>query len=626
MSIFHDITNYKHRSCLGALRCGESEMISLYAPEANASGGELVVHGDDFNFRCQMRRDGDNLCADFTAPEKPQVLWYHFLLHGFPYDFFCGAAENGIDSVILNDWPKSFQLTVYSAEFETPDWFCGSVMYQIFPDRFSRDDSDTAKQGISYHRSMGRRIRYHEEWNEQVCWKPEQGEKDYYPNDFFGGTIRGIIEKLPYINSLGVGVIYLNPIFEADSNHRYNTSDYMRIDPVLGDEADFTKLCTIAGEMGIRIMLDGVFSHTGSDSVYFNREKRYETPGAYQGKQSPYFKWFDFQNFPDKYRAWWGFKSLPEVDERVSDWQKFIYKDENSVVPYWLGAGASGWRLDVADELPDEVLAGIYTSAKTKKPDSIVLGEVWEDPTTKESYGIKRKYALGGMLDSVMNYPLRAEIIDFITGETSARVFCDFMLRQRLYYPRPMYFALMNLLSSHDVPRIRTALGTNVAKLHGDKAVQAEFILEGEENIRAAKLQKMCAVLQFAIPGVPCIYYGDEQGMQGAFDPFDRGTFSEEDIELKEFYSGLAEARNQSEALKFGEVGFCAPDDDIICILRASEKQGVLTVVNRGSRKQCLKLEISKDFRGLPKKTVEAFNVYTIEMELEPISWLKTEI
>ena len=620
MSIFHDITDQKHRSKPGALRCGDDEKVSIYAPEANASGGELVIYGDEYNSRYALQREGDYLTTSIIAPEKPQVLWYHFLLHGFPYDFFCGAAENGIDSKITNDIPQSFQLTVYSADFDTPEWFRNSVMYQVFPDRFAGDETDTAKNGIEYHRSLGRKIRCHDDWNEPVCWEPEHGEKDYYPNDYFGGTLKGITNKLPYLKKLGVGVVYLNPIFEADSNHRYNTADYMKIDPVLGTESDFTELCTEAEKLGIRLMLDGVFSHTGSDSVYFNRENRYSDLGAYQGKESPYYKWFDFRKFPDEYRAWWGFNSLPEVDETIPEWQEFIYGSKSSVVRHWLSAGAGGWRLDVADELPDDILEGIYAASKKEKPESVIMGEVWEDPTVKESYGIKRKYALGGMLDTVMNYPLRTAIIDYAKGALTAKEFGGFLLKQRLHYPEPMYFALMNLLSSHDVPRIRTALGTDIYMLKKSREEQATFKLDDKTNKRAKKLQKLSAVLQFSLPGVPCIYYGDEHGMEGAFDPFDRAPFLELDNNLMGFYMLLSEQRNESNALRSGEIGVYAPNDNVLFILRVSECEAVIIAVNRGEAPYQNEVNIHSDFKGCLGE-MESFINRKVKIEVEPLDY-----
>ena len=244
-----------------------------------------------------------------------------------------------------------------------------------------------------------------EDWGGQPYWRPnERGEVTN--SDYFGGTLRGIEEKLPYLKSLHVTCLYLNPIFEAHSNHRYNTADYTKIDPVLGTEEDFQSLCAAAGRLGIRVMLDGVFSHTGSDSVYFNRQGRYPQPGAYQSQQSPYFSWYHFISWPEKYHSWWGFETLPEVEETDNNYNKYI-NGRQGVVRKWLKKGASGWRLDVADELPDSFLDQLTEAAKEEKPDAVVLGEVWEDATTKESYGSRRRYLLGRQLDSVMNYPFR---------------------------------------------------------------------------------------------------------------------------------------------------------------------------------------------------------------------------
>ncbi|MBQ9721332.1 MAG: glycoside hydrolase family 13 protein, partial [Oscillospiraceae bacterium] len=266
---------------------------------------------------------------------------------------------------------------------------------------------------------------------------------------------------LPYLKELGVGVIYLNPIVEARSNHRYDASDYLSVDPILGTNADLTHLCETAEAMGMRIILDGVFSHTGADSRYFNRDGSYPGNGACQGKDSPYYPWYDFRHYPNEYRCWWGFKDLPEVDERNPKWQNFVITGQDSVVKTWLRRGAAGWRLDVADELPDEVLAMIRESAKAEKPDALILGEVWEDAVIKESYGGRRNYALGYSLDSVMNYPLRKHILRFAHGWLDAYTLRDFLIDQQMNYPKPLYYSLMNLLGSHDVERLRSALASD---------------------------------------------------------------------------------------------------------------------------------------------------------------------
>ncbi|MDL2300296.1 glycoside hydrolase family 13 protein [Clostridiaceae bacterium OttesenSCG-928-D20] len=620
MSIFHDASSFKHRSPLGAARTGETIKISLQAPFGDARGGEVIIYGGEFEKRVSLQREGDLLFAELIMPEKPMVLWYHFLLNGYPDDFYCSAGENGLRSVTGHENPKGFQLTVYKSDFITPQWFSGKIMYQIFPDRFARDESDAFQKGIKYHEAKGRRVRVHEDWNESVCWEALPAEAHYVPDDYFGGTLRGIAEKLPYLKELGVGVLYLNPIFEANSNHRYNTSDYLKIDPMLGTNEDFEKLCERAASLDIKILLDGVFSHTGSDSVYFNREGRYESIGAYQGEESEYYKWYDFKTFPDDYRSWWGFETLPEVNEENPQWQDFIYKSEKSVVKTWLKRGAGGFRLDVADELPDEVLAGIYSSAKELDGEAVILGEVWEDPTTKESYGHLRKYALGGMLDSVMNYPLRKALISFLQGKTTAYQLKDFLLSQKLNYPKPMYVSLMNLLSSHDAPRIRTALVLNADELDSEREKQAYMALSKRGVEHGKKLQKLAAALQFSLPGVPCIYYGDEQGMEGAYDPFNRETFKRQEPETESFYKSLSKMRLESRALYKGEAGFFAISENALAVLRLLDDEIIIIAVNRGAEAVNAKLSL-QDFEGLSEKAHDALHGRSAELEISPMGW-----
>ena len=392
--------------------------------------------------------------------------------------------------------------------------------------------------------------------------------------------------------------IYLNPIFEADSNHRYNTADYRRIDPMLGTKADFTALCRAAKKLGIRIVLDGVFSHTGDDSIYFNKYGRYRGKGAYQGKESPYYSWYDFCEFPDEYRSWWGFRSLPEVKETNPKWSDFIIEGEDSVMRHWLGKGAGGWRLDVADELPDAVIEKMRAAVKETAPDALLLGEVWEDATRKISYGERRSYALGRGLDSVMNYPLRTALLDFALGHTNAAQLRDALLEQKMNYPAPMYHCLMNHLGTHDTARVRSVLGSGTEGKELSRAAQAEFVLTPEQNARAEALQKLCAAVQFALPGMPCIYYGDEEGMQGMRDPFCRAPWQKGNGKLRTYYTRLAAERNGSELLRRGDAAFAAYGEDVLCILRYIGGAAEIVAVNRSAQEIRLQPALS-DFCGL---------------------------
>ena len=441
-------------------------------------------------------------------------------------------------------------------------------MYQVFPDRFGFSKDDTAQKGIAYHESLGQYPELHRSLEEPVRYLPRSFEQTYTPDDFYGGTFRGIEEKLPYLKELGVSCLYLNPIVEARSNHRYDTSDYRRPDPILGSVEDFRRLCDSARKCGIRILLDGVFSHTGNDSVYFDQYRSYGGNGACSGPDSPYYGWYDFKHFPDEYRCWWGFPSLPEVQEHNPSWQREIITGDNSVVKLWLKRGASGWRLDVADELPDDVLAKIRSAVKETKPDAPIVGEVWEDAVIKESYGERRDYALGFSLDSVMNYPFRAAVLDYVHGRGDAYDLRDFLIGQQMNYPKPFYYSLMNLLGSHDVARLRNCLACPLDLRTLSRAEQLAVDFNEEEMNLALQRERMCAALQFAIPGVPSIYYGDEQGMAGVGDPFNRQPFREGEKALHDVYASLAALRNGAAALSTGNALFLADGTDVLMVLR----------------------------------------------------------
>lgn len=569
--VIHNCANCFDRSPIGSIKTGEEAVLRLRVRGTSVSAAEVMFFCDESRRTIKMRREQYGFTAETGKITEAGVYFYYFILHTEKGIMYYGRSggETSVFGAVSTSVPPAFQMTVYSRGFETPRWFRCGVMYQIFPDRYARGE-ETAEKGAAYHRALGRKIELRQ-WGENVRYLPENDGERYYPCDFFGGTLDGIRRGLERLHALGVSVIYLNPIFEADSNHRYNTADYLRIDPILGENADLAALCSEAAGYGIRMILDGVFSHTGADSVYFNRFGRYPSAGAYQGEASPYFSWYRFESFPNKYRCWWGFESLPEVDEHESSWQKFIITDEDSVVRHWLREGASGYRLDVADELPDDVIELIRTCAKEEKPDAVILGEVWEDPTTKTGFGQRRRYALGTALDSVMNYPLRSALIDFSLGGTDAHAAAALILHQRLDYPVPLYYSLMNLLSSHDRERIRTVLSTGRYGEGLSREEQAALTVSDEEDALGMQRQAMLAAVQFTLPGIPCIYYGDEFGMQGLLDPFNRAPLDKNAsaYPLTDEYAALSKLRRENPALTDGKISVFAPNPDVLCIIRA---------------------------------------------------------
>lgn len=500
------------------------------------------------------------------VPEKPGLFWYDFIIYdkegrvtryGNAPDLLGGVGAPRADGTN----PPSYQITVYQPSYHTPAFMHGANIYQIFPDRFFK--AETAAVDERTDRPM------HGDWNEPVLFEKDSPDGKYRALDCYGGTINGIRAKLPYLKELGITVLYLNPVFKARSNHRYDTGDYKQVDPLLGTNEELSLLFEEAGRMGMSVMLDGVFSHTGDDSVYFNRYGRYAGPGAYQGSVSPYYSWFTFKQFPDEYKCWWGFDSLPECRKDNPDYQKFMFADQTGVVPYWIHAGSSGWRLDVADELSMDFLRKLRKAAKKADRDAVVLGEVWEDASNKVAYGETRCYCCGDTLDSVMNYPLREAILDFATGKTTAHDLERLVKHQAEVYPPQFRYALMNLLGSHDRARALNVLAGKEGK-ELTRREQAALRLTHDEYGLAIQRYKKCVDLLCALPGCPTIYYGDEAGMTGCTDPFCRRTYpwGHEDVSLQSYVRAKLTHRRRSPVLKLGHCDITALDDDTVRIRR----------------------------------------------------------
>lgn len=497
------------------------------------------------------------------------LYWYSFRYTSEHGNFFIKKADHSL-GIVSQEEGEWWQLTVYSSDFKTPDDFAGGLIYQIFPDRFC--NSGEKKENIPADRYIC------ENWEALPAYKSDSIPR--ICKDYYGGDLKGITQELDYLKSLGVTCIYLNPIFESHENHRYNTADYFKIDPLLGSQDDFIKLCKEAKKRSIKIILDGVFSHTGDDSVYFNKYNRYNSEGAYNSPNSPYFSWFKFKNWPNDYQSWWGISTLPETIENDGSFTEFI-TGENGVLRHWIRLGASGWRLDVADELPDEFIEKIRAAVKAENPDALLIGEVWEDATNKISYGGRRKFLSGNQLDSVMNYPLADLIINFIKG-ANARELIDGILTLRENYPPQCVNLLMNHIGTHDTPRILTRLGTDEL-LHGNREAQSRFRLSTLCGLIAQKRLILASVLQYTLPGIPSLYYGDEAGCEGLYDPFCRGTYpwGKENKKLLEHYRFLGNLRSEHPAFKDGDFIPLYSDLGYVTFMRVCDTEKVLICVNR---------------------------------------------
>ncbi len=505
--------------------------------------------------------------VELTLPEG--LYWYSFCFDS-PWGRQFITRFQFSEGIISRDGGE-WQLTVYEKDYKTPEGFKGGIIYQIFPDRFYASGKE--KANVPQDRFI------QSDRSKQPEYRQNNGPCSLN-NDYFCGDLEGIIQKLPYLKELGVSVIYMNPIFEAHSNHRYNTSDYMKIDPSLGTEDDLKELCKKAKKLGISIVLDGVFSHTGDDSIYFNRYGRYGSVGAYNSKDSKYYNWYSFKNWPDRYNAWWGVPSLPETNEENPDFVEFI-TGENGVLRYWLRQGVSGWRLDVADELPDGFLDKIRSAVKAENPNAVIIGEVWEDATNKISYGVRRRYLRGRQLDSVMNYPFASALIKFLTGGSGDEL-CDTVCSICENYPKEALHILMNHIGTHDTERILTALGGEPAQGRG-RNWQSCKRLNSDEMWIAKKRLYLAALLQYTLPGIPSLYYGDEAGMEGYGDPFCRGYYpwGKEDHWLNDFYKALGQFRRSTEAFKCGEFIPVSHGNSHFCFERRGKTDSVLVAINR---------------------------------------------
>ena len=467
-----------------------------------------------------------------------------------------------------------WQVSCIPADFTVPEWAMGGCFYQIFPDRFCKSgDCDLSGKLQPYT--------VHENWDEEVHWQPTPDGK-VLNNDFFGGNFRGITEKLPYIASLGVNILYLNPISKSFSSHRYDTGDYKTPDPMLGTEEDFTALCDAAHKLGIKVILDGVFSHTGSDSLYFNREGNFDGIGAYQSQNSPYYSWYQFHSWPDSYRCWWDFDTLPTVNKMDPAFIEYIITGEDSVIAHWLKAGCDGFRLDVADELPPEFLTILKKHLRSLRPDALLLGEVWEDASNKVAYGRHCRYFVDGQLDSVMNYPFRTAILHYLRGWDDGKSLAGTVMAIAENYPPQVLHCNMNLLGTHDSPRILTAL---LGDFEGSREQQARHQLSPEQYALARERLLAASFLQYTLPGAPSLYYGDEAGMTGCKDPFNRRTYpwGKEDRELVDHFRRLGQLRNETPALRRGDIQFFRADSGKVGFTRSCNGEKITVCINCGS-------------------------------------------
>ena len=573
------------RTPFGAFARGE--VITLCAEVPRTFGAEAVV--------LRFAPDGEETrdipfsfaATDFLTDRYETVLdtaalcdgtgglfWYELLLVRGADTLFSDSTDNVHFTLSPHNGTR-FRLLVYAPEFHPPAWLAGATMYHVFVDRFCRDaNAPPVKPGAKLN----------PDWRHGI---PEFAARNGDPLEnrtFFGGTLDGVTEQLDRLREYGVTVLYLSPIFDARSNHRYDTGDYETVDPAIGGDAAFDRLIAAAHARGMHVILDGVFNHTGDDSRYFNRYGTYPTVGAYQSPQSPYARWYSFRHFPDDYACWWGIPILPKLNQSDPDCRRY-FTAPDGIIARWLARGADGWRLDVADELPDAFLDELRRAAKqVSGGEAAVIGEVWENAADKIAYGHRRRYLRGGQLDSVMNYPFRNAVLELLSRR-DVGTFVRTLTEIYASYPREVCDSLMNLLGTHDTARILTVLGDPTGGDGKSNAELSALRLSPDARKRAVALLRIASTLQYTVYGFPSVYYGDEAGLEGYHDPFCRRPYpwGDEDPVLTAHYRLLGRFRAAHPALRGGDFRFLYVTDTAFLYERAGGDDRVLVAVNVGN-------------------------------------------
>ena len=577
MRILFDSKKTEYKEPFGCLTPNQACRLTVKIPvTVKTSGVQICMQTEDgapfgeFPMAFLKTEDLYDFWQAQIALETAGLYFYYFRITGHTGAFRLFKYGDDTNMEAGEQW----QLSCVPAAFTTPDWAKGAVIYQIFPDRFcKRGDCDLTGKLEPYT--------VHKNWSEEVDWRPnEMGE--VLNNDFFGGNFKGITAKMDYFADLGVDILYLNPIGKAFSSHRYDTGDYKTPDPMLGTLADFKAMCDAAHQRGIKVVLDGVYSHTGADSLYFNKKGSFDSLGAYQSKESPYYSWYQFHRHPDQYNSWWGFDTLPTVNKLNHAFMDHVIYHEDSVVAHWLRLGADGFRLDVADELPDAFILALKKRIRQLRPDALLMGEVWEDASNKIAYGIRRRYFVDGELDSVMNYPYRTAILNFLRCHDDGRGLQNAVMKILENYPGQVALCNMNLLGTHDTPRILTAL---VDDFDGERATLAERRLTPAQLDLAAQRLKTASALQFCLPGAPSIYYGDEALMEGHKDPFNRRTYpwGNENKDMLTHFKALGALRRKYPALRRGDTEFVCAGNGCVELVRRHGNSAVHVLVSNSA-------------------------------------------
>lgn len=565
IKVMHDSQSIVYRKPFGAVEEGQKVKLSIDIEKEIVVAIELLqFDGTKVNMGMEkeyLNSGNYRYSIEIDTEDVLGVLGYYFILiDGYDRLYYGNNDEHlgGIGQIYTYN-PVPYQITVYKKS-NLPKWYKEGIIYQIFVDRFCNGNDDGSinnpkKNSFIYGR-----------WDDTPVYiKDHQGRTIRW--DFYGGNIRGIIKKLDYIKSLGVNIINLSPIFKSSSCHKYDAGDYDVIDEMFGTEEDFKELCEKAKSKDIKIILDGVFSYTSSDSRYFNKVGNYDEIGAYQSPNSKYHNWYKFNRYPYGYECWWGIEGRPNINVMQNSYIDFLVNRDDSIIKKWIDLGASGWRLNVTDELPDEFIEIIRDRLDTLDKETVLIGDVWDDASNKISYSKKRRYLYGKEIQSVTNYPLRESLINFTRGYIKSDKLKKKVMSLYENYPREVFWGNINLIGTSDTERILTVLDGNIRCL------------------------KIIVALQFTIPGVPLIYYGDETGVTGGKDPDNRKSYpwENEDVDLIGFYKGIAQIRNGQDALKKGDFNIFDTEEDIFAFERVYENERIVVVVNVSSAQKVVR-------------------------------------
>lgn len=583
--------NGENASLRGAFSASDKITFTIENRRAEGIGDAVIFIAEDGGEERQIPFEiGERNELSANAENFPEGLYWYRVEFRRGWDILHSDSTDNVNFRLSTNIGRKFRLLIYREDFKTPDWFKGGVMYQIFVDRFSKSGRAELRGDV-----------YNEEnWNAPVS-RFANRPGGHLKNDlFFGGDLWGVAEKLPYLKKLGVSVIYLNPIFKAASNHKYDTGDYTEVDPAFGGNKALDDLIKAANAENIKIILDGVFNHTGDDSVYFNKYGNYPTKGAYKNPDSPWRDWYSFGANDDEYECWWGIKIHPRLRHSNEACRRY-FTAQDGIGASYIKKGCGGWRLDVADELSDEFLDEFRAGVKAADPEAVIIGEVWENAADKIAYGSRRRYLRGRQLDSVMNYPFRNALLEFLKNKNGV-FFANTLTELYSSYPKCVCDCLMNIVGTHDTERILTALGdTKYMNLQNREL--SVHKMSDSERICGAALLKIASAVQYTVYGVPSVFYGDEAGMEGGHDPFCRATFpwGREDADLEACYARLGEIRKKSV---FSDGAFRVLDsgDGYIIFERTKGSERVVTAANVSEK------PVSVDVRGTELLSNTAFD------------------